>query len=134
MRIGELAARLGTTTHTIRFYERRALLPAAGRTGSGYRDYGEADLSRLRLLIGLRSLDLPLSQAAELAALCADGRCGQVSDELRAAIADKRREIVQRKEELRYLDHRLAHLAGQLEAGHPPRQLISIETEERHAS
>lgn len=134
MRIGELADRLGTTPHTIRYYERQGLLPIARRTHNGYRDYSARDESRLRLLIGLRSLDLPLDQAAELASLCAEGRCDYVSDELRVAIAAKRRDVARRAEELRHLDHRLAHLAGQLGTGKPPRRLVSIGKEERHAS
>lgn len=127
MRIGELAERLGITAHAIRWYERQGLLPAVSRTQSGYREYTDADVARLRLLVGLRSLDLPLNQAAELASLCAEGRCDQVSEDMRAAIADKRQEIARRTEEMRYLDHRLAHLAGQLEAGEPPRPLITGE-------
>ncbi len=75
MRIGELAERLGTTTHSIRFYERRGLLPAVGRRANGYREYGDEEVTRLRLLMGLRQLDLPLDQAAELAGLCAAGQC-----------------------------------------------------------
>jgi MerR family transcriptional regulator, copper efflux regulator len=39
MRIGELAARAGVGVQTIRFYERRRLLPKARRRASGYRDY-----------------------------------------------------------------------------------------------
>ncbi|MFD9818153.1 MerR family transcriptional regulator [Streptomyces violascens] len=52
MRIGELAARAGTTTRTLRYYESRGLL-AARRTGNGYRSYDEADL---RLLQQIRTL------------------------------------------------------------------------------
>ncbi|WP_189963806.1 MerR family transcriptional regulator [Streptomyces violascens] len=52
MRIGELAARAGTTTRTLRYYESRGLL-AARRTDNGYRSYDEADL---RLLQQIRTL------------------------------------------------------------------------------
>jgi MerR family transcriptional regulator, copper efflux regulator len=127
MRIGDLAERLGTTAHSIRFYERNGLLPAAARGANGYRDYTEGDLSRLRLLIGLRQLDLPLAQAAGLATLCVAGRCDEVSDELKAVLADKRAEVARRLDELRYLDERLAHLAGPLAAGERPRPLITME-------
>jgi len=129
MRIGELARLTGTTPHSIRFYERQGLLPSAGRGENGYREYREDDVERLRLLVGLRRLDLPLEQAAELASLCADGRCGRVSDELRTAIAEKRQEVAQRAEELRYLDERLAHLSGQLAEGESPRHLITLGEE-----
>lgn len=130
MRIGELAERVGTTPHSVRFYERLGLLPAPQRTESGYRDYTEQDASRLRLLIGLRQLDLPLEQAAELATLCSEGRCDEVSDELRVALREKRIELERRMDELRYLDRRLAHLAGQLDTGESPRELITLGKEE----
>lgn len=87
MRIGTLAQHLGTTPHAVRFYERHGLLPPPERTENGYREYSEADVERLRLLIGLRQLDLPLGQSAQVAALCAEGRCEQVSVELRSVLA-----------------------------------------------
>jgi len=127
MRIGELAERLGTTTHAIRFYERHGLLPAVERTANGYREYGQDDVSRLRLLMGLRQLGLPLDQAAELAGLCAAGRCDEVSDELRVVIEDKRRELARTMGDLRFLDRRLEHLARRLDAGDRPRTLIQLE-------
>lgn len=130
MRIGALAHRLGTTSHTIRFYERSGALPGASRADNRYRDYSDADVERLRLLLGLRQLDLPLEQASELAGMCADGRCDEVSVDLRAAIVEKRTELRRRIDDLRYLDRRLAHLAGDLEAGEAPRPLITLGKEE----
>ncbi len=130
MRIGDLAERLGTTAHAIRFYERHGILPAPEREANGYRDYSEQDAERLRLLIGLRQLDVPLRAAAELASLCAEGRCAEVSNELRSVTREKRRDLARRIEELRYLDGRLAHLAGQLDAGGSPRDLITFGKEE----
>ncbi|WP_046730860.1 MerR family transcriptional regulator [Streptomyces humi] len=52
MRIGELAARAGTTTRTLRYYEARGLLPAR-RADNGHRTYDESDL---RLLTQIRTL------------------------------------------------------------------------------
>ncbi|OAH09913.1 MerR family transcriptional regulator [Streptomyces jeddahensis] len=52
MRIGELAARAGTTTRALRYYESRGLLPAR-RGSNGYRTYDERDL---RLLQQIRTL------------------------------------------------------------------------------
>jgi DNA-binding transcriptional MerR regulator len=134
MRIKALAERLDTTPHAIRFYERRGLLPAPARTANRYREYTEADAERLRLLIGLRQLELPLEQAAELATMCAAGRCDEVSDELRSVLVEKRAELARRIDDLRYLDRRMAHLAGQLEGGARPRTLIRIGKEYQHAA
>jgi DNA-binding transcriptional MerR regulator len=52
MRIGELAARAGTTTRALRYYESRGLLPAR-RDELGHRAYDERDL---RLLQQIRTL------------------------------------------------------------------------------
>lgn len=134
MNIGSLARQLGTTPHSIRFYERRGLIPGPDRHPNGYREYNEGDAQRLRLLVGLRQLDLPLAQAAELASLCAAGRCDEVSDELTRAIREKRAELRRRIDDLRFLDQRLAHLSGQLGAGEPPRPLITMGKEDADAS
>ena len=127
MRIGELAQRSGTSTKAVRFYESRGLLPPPGREANGYREYTSTDLERTRLLVGLRSLDLPLDRAGELAVLCAEGHCERVSAELRDLIAGQRAELRRRSGELRHLDDRLATLERHLAAGEPPQSLIGHE-------
>ena len=130
MRIGMLAARLGTTPETVRFYERQGLLPAPPRGQNGYREYTGAGAERLRLLLGLRRLDLPLEQAAALAELCSGGQCREVSAQLREAAEGKRRELRRRIDELRYLDRRLGELESALAAGASPGPLITRGKEE----
>ncbi|MEU9097282.1 MerR family transcriptional regulator [Streptomyces sp. NPDC048361] len=61
MRIGELAARAGTTTRTLRYYESRGLL-AARRTGNGYRTYDEDDLRLLRQIKTLQDFGFELEE------------------------------------------------------------------------
>ncbi|MEW2612679.1 MerR family transcriptional regulator [Streptomyces sp. NPDC047880] len=61
MRIGELAARAGTTTRTLRYYESRGLLPAR-RTGNGYRTYDENDLRLLRQIRTLQDFGFDLEE------------------------------------------------------------------------
>lgn len=50
LRIGQLAAMSGTSADTIRHYERLGLLPAPGRTESGYRLFPPTALDRVRLI------------------------------------------------------------------------------------
>lgn len=126
MTIGELARSLGTTTHAIRFYERHGLLPPARRSPNGYRVYEDSDALRLRILLGLRRLDVPLAQAARLAELCASGRCDEVSGGLRALIEEKRRELAGAMRDLRFLDQRIEHLVLRLNAGDGPRSLLEV--------
>ena len=132
MRIGSLAQRFGTTPDTIRFYEREGLIPRPKRADNRYREYSEADAERVRLLIGLRQLDLPLEQAAELAGMCAEGRCSQVSIALRDAVAAKREELMRRIEEMHYIDGRLARLEAHLATGESLREIITTGKEEEY--
>ena len=66
MRIGELAKRLGTTTKTLRYYEQIGLLGTAGRSESAYRLYDDDAVATARLVIGLRHLDLTISELQDL--------------------------------------------------------------------
>ncbi|MBW3631274.1 MAG: MerR family DNA-binding transcriptional regulator [Gemmatimonadetes bacterium] len=50
MTIGELAAEAGVNVQTVRYYERRGLLPQPERTASGYRQYDVEALERLRFI------------------------------------------------------------------------------------
>ena len=116
MRIGELAQRVGVTTDTVRFYERSGWLPRATRRDNAYRDYGEADIEHLRLLIELRRLDVPLEDAAQIAGWCHSGHCADSTMALPSLIAARRADIASRKAGLEALDARLAglerHLSG----------------------
>lgn len=62
MLIGELAARTGTTTKTIRYYESIAVLPEPERTESGYREYDAAAVERLRFVREAQSSGLTLTE------------------------------------------------------------------------
>lgn len=66
MKIGELAARAGCDTQTVRYYEREGLLEAPEREASGYRRYAERHLARLRFIRHCRSLDIPLHDVRRL--------------------------------------------------------------------
>ncbi|GGS20209.1 MerR family transcriptional regulator [Streptomyces humidus] len=61
MRIGELAARAGTTTRTLRYYESRGLL-SARRNHNGHRTYDEADLKLLRQIRTLQDFGFDLEE------------------------------------------------------------------------
>lgn len=122
-----MAKQLGLAPETLRYYERLGLLPPPARNGGRYREYADEDAERLRLLVGLRQLDLPLIVAARLATMCADGRCGEVSYELRATIPAERAKVRRRIRELRHVDERLAILERELHAGQGPRELIQLE-------
>lgn len=112
MRIGELAVRSGLSTATIRFYERRGILPGPGRRGNGYREYSDGDLDRTKAFGHFRGIGLEPAVSARLADQCATGRCDATWAELPPLIEAQRVAIGARMRELRALDHRLAALQG----------------------
>jgi DNA-binding transcriptional MerR regulator len=114
MRIGELARELGVSADTVRFYERSGFLSRPPREENGYRDYGPVELERVRLLLDLRRLDLPLEEAAKLAGWCQTGHCTQTTAELPQALAVKRADLRRRIAGLQDLEARLTALERHL--------------------
>jgi len=66
LRIGELAKALGTTTKTLRFYERIGLLPPPERSTAGYRLYSDEIIVQARLVLGLRRIGLTIDEVGEV--------------------------------------------------------------------
>ncbi len=65
-RIGELAARLGLTERTIRYYEELGLLESVKRVEGGRRVYTDDDVRRLQFIQKLKMLGLSLQEMLEL--------------------------------------------------------------------
>ena len=66
MQIGELAQQAGVTVQTVRFYERRRLLPEPARSDSGYRSYGPEELKRLQFIRQAKRLGFSLHEIREI--------------------------------------------------------------------
>ena len=62
VKIGQVASAAGVSIDTIRFYERRGVLPPAPRTAAGYRIFTEATVTRIRLARRLQGLGLTLDE------------------------------------------------------------------------
>lgn len=69
MKIGELAQRTGVAIDTVRYYERQGLLPQPERQPSGYRNYRNDDVTRLRFVRRAKALGFTLEEIRELLAL-----------------------------------------------------------------
>jgi MerR family copper efflux transcriptional regulator len=74
MNIGEAATAAGVSAKMIRHYEQIGLLPAAERSESGYRLYGEREVSVLRFIRQSRRLGFSVAQIAELIGLWSDSQ------------------------------------------------------------
>jgi DNA-binding transcriptional MerR regulator len=62
MRAGELANAAGVSAQTIRFYERRGLLPAPPRLSSGYRDYPAEVVSTVLVIKQMQEIGFTLRE------------------------------------------------------------------------
>ena len=69
MRIGDLANRAGLTVKTLRFYEQAGVLTPAARLPSGYRDYDETALARLRFVKAAQAAGLTLAEVRQVIAV-----------------------------------------------------------------
>jgi DNA-binding transcriptional MerR regulator len=63
--IGAVAAELGLSVETLRYYE-RAGLSAPARDSGGRRDYSPFDVDQLRLVTGLRAVGVPIEPIRQL--------------------------------------------------------------------
>lgn len=64
--IGQVASGAGVNVQTVRYYERRGLLPKAPRTASGYRTYDTEAVARLRFIKRAQDLGFSLEEITEL--------------------------------------------------------------------
>ena len=108
MRISTFARRAGLSPSGVRWYESAGVLPSPGRRANGYREYTEADLARLRLILTLRRLGVTPNEAGRLAERCLEG--GAVEPALAATLEHQRRRIAQQREDLERLEIELHDL------------------------
>lgn len=105
MKIGELATACSVPTQTIRYYERRGLLPLAERTSNGYRSYDASATGRIRFIQRAQAAGLTLAEITGVIQVRADGTapCQHVDrllhDKLEDA-ADRISELEQLRAEL----------------------------------
>lgn len=66
LRSGELAKAAGVNVQTLRYYERRGLLPVPSRSAGGHREYDQAAVAALKAIRGLQRLGFTLSEISQL--------------------------------------------------------------------
>ena len=100
LRIGDLASRIGVQPETIRYYERRGLLPRPQRGPSGYRIYTPQDLERVEFIKNVQEIGFSLDEIRQVMELKFGG----------ASPCQHFRELLQRKVE--EADRQIANLCA----------------------
>jgi Hg(II)-responsive transcriptional regulator len=73
MRSSQVATEAGVNVQTLRYYERRGLLPEPERSDSGYRSYDTQAVRTIRFIKGAQQLGFSLEEIDSLLALAAGG-------------------------------------------------------------
>src|SRR6266568_3332545 len=94
--IGQVARRAGVGVETVRFYEREGLLEEPPRRASGYRQYSEEVVTRLRFIKRAQQLGFSLKEISELLLrVDAQTSCEEVKGRTEAKIAEVERKMVE---------------------------------------
>jgi MerR family mercuric resistance operon transcriptional regulator len=88
--IGQLAKQANVNLETIRFYERKGLLPEPPRNKSGHRQYSIKDLRRTEFIKRTQSLGFSLQEISDLLSLGVESgkTCGDVKLRVKAKLID----------------------------------------------
>jgi len=95
--IGQVARRARVGVETVRIYEREGELSEPPRRASGYRQYSEQVVSRLRFIKRAKLLGFSLKEISELLLLRVDAQtsCEEVKQRTEAKLAEVERKLVE---------------------------------------
>jgi DNA-binding transcriptional MerR regulator len=65
VKIGQVAQQAAVSVDTVRFYERRGVLPAAERRPSGYREFDSSAVDRIRSAKAMQDLGFTLDEIVD---------------------------------------------------------------------
>lgn len=113
LKIGEVAKQCEIGIETIRYYERQGLLAEPDRRPSGYRQYDESVVSRLRFIRNAKDLGFTLAEIKELLGLWFDATTKCVHVRQRAEL--KIRDIEDKIRSLQKMKRSLKRIVSQCE-------------------
>lgn len=97
MRTRQVAEKAGVNPETLRYYERRGLLPEPPRTDTGYREYPDSAVRVLRFVKRAQVLGFALAEVETLLGLAGGGpdSCDAARELAEAHVADLDRRIIE---------------------------------------
>lgn len=109
MNIGGASDASGVSQRMIRHYEKIGLIPSAPRRDSGYRDYLDSDVHRLRFIANARDLGFPIEEIRKLLGLWSDR--DRASSEVKALAESRAADLGRKADALQAMRHALLDLA-----------------------
>lgn len=91
--IGIFAKAAGVNVETIRFYQRKGLLPEPGKPYGSIRRYGEVDVTRVRFMKSAQRLGFSLDEIGELLQLEDGAHCEEASSLAASKLKDVREKL-----------------------------------------
>ncbi len=107
-KIGEVASRAKVNKETVRYYEKRGLIPEPDRRRSGYRIFTQRHIDQIKFIKRAQQLGFTLSEIKELLELRMDEdtTCSEIRDEAQK----KYRDVVKKIEDLSQIKETLIGL------------------------
>lgn len=87
LQIGEIAARSGVSVDTVRYYEKLKILPAAPRTGGGYRAFSPKTIQQIKFIKQAQELGFSLNEIREILISGGADECERVRDLLQTKLS-----------------------------------------------
>ena len=109
--IGTLARRAAVNVETIRFYQRKGLLPQPPRPPGGVRRYRAGDVARIRFIKSAQRLGFSLDEVKQLLALDDGSACGPARLRAEKKLIDVRAKLADLKRIERVLQRLIADCA-----------------------
>ncbi len=129
--IGQLARRARVNVETIRYYERRGLIPEPPRSESGYRQYPDDTIARILFIKRAQELGFSLKEILELLTLRVDPET--TCRDVRRRAEDKIADIEEKIEKLQSMKHALKKLKDRCKGKGPTSEcpiLEALDTQE----
>ena len=118
MNIGKASRASGVSERMIRHYESIGLIPPPARRDSGYRDYSDTDVHRLRFAANARDLGFPIEEIRELLALWGDDH--RTSADVKALALARADDLGRKAKALAAMRSALLDLASKCHGGDRP--------------
>lgn len=128
--IGQVADKLGISPSTLRFYDKKGLLPFVDRDAAGRRSFKDNDLNFLEVIECMKKCGMSIKEIRHFIDLCMTGDVTLAAryDLLAQEESSVKKQIAELQEQLDFLHYKMWYFKTSLEAG--TEKIHMVETDE----